>query len=441
MGTRMPSPVVTVNRMLCLAFLCSAAACSDDDGPSGDAVSIGPDAPVAMDLGRRDRGLDRSRDTSGDATADAESDAATDADADAGGDAESPADGADGSGGGCAIQVEVVETQGDVGWHTSVAADSTGALHVAYYHAGAGQLRYATNKGGIWTSQLVDGTGDVGRYASLHLDAADKAIVAYYDATQKRPKLAIQLAGGGWSTSTFDTAKTGVGTHLAGARDAAGALHLVYYDAVATDLRYAWLQGGSWDFAYVEQSQSDVGTHASIAVDGAGVRHVAYRDATQKDLRYAKSTGTKSFSAKTIDSQGDVGTDTAIAVTKAGEAHVVYHDKTTGAVKHAVLEGSGGVKTDTIAAGGLGWYGDVMIDGSGAGGNTVVHAAYYDYQNGALWYASNGGGGWKTVKVDGKKIAQVGWDLSMTLVAGSVHLTYYDAINTNLKHAMLTGCP
>jgi hypothetical protein len=347
---------------------------------------------------------------------------------------------ADGSAG-CTMLVEVVESQGDVGWHTSLSADSAGALHVAYYDAGGGQLRYANNKGGTWAMKLVDGTGDVGRYASIHLDAVGKPIVAYYDATQKRPKLAIQLASGGWSTSSLDTSKTGVGTHLAGVRDVTGTLHLVYYDAVATDLRYARFDSGSWDYGYVEQSAGDVGTHGSIAVDSAGALHVAYRDATAKDLRYAKSSGAKSFSATVIDSSGDVGTDTAVAVTPAGVAHVVYHDKTSGSVKHARIDGTS-IAKEIIATGGVGWYGDVLLDGSGAGGSTVVHAAYYDYQNGVLRYAvKNGKGAWKTVKVDGKKNAQVGWDLSMTKVLGSIHLTYYDAINTNLKHAMLTGCP
>jgi hypothetical protein len=88
----------------------------------------------------------------------------------------------------------------------------------------------------------------------------------------------------------------------------------------------------------------------------------------------------------------------------------------------------------------VGWYTAVGVEV----GTGVVHAAYYDYTKGELRYASRKSGSW-VVLVDGLT-GQAGWDLSMALRSGmnsgtnDVHLTYYDTVNGDLKHATLTNC-
>jgi len=68
---------------------------------------------------------------------------------------------------------------------------ASGRLHVAYYDATHGDLRYARKDGsGAWTRRLLDAVGDVGSHLSMTLDAAGAIAVAYRDESQRVLKLA-----------------------------------------------------------------------------------------------------------------------------------------------------------------------------------------------------------------------------------------------------------
>ncbi|MEM6342788.1 MAG: T9SS type A sorting domain-containing protein [Bacteroidota bacterium] len=77
-----------------------------------------------------------------------------------------------------------------------------GALHLCYYLASEGELRYAflDNPGGVWTNQLIDNTSlIVGQQPSFKADNNGKLYVAYVDAFNAKLKLANLPVGGSWT--------------------------------------------------------------------------------------------------------------------------------------------------------------------------------------------------------------------------------------------------
>lgn len=91
-------------------------------------------------------------------------------------------------------QIETVEGSGghDVGSFCSAAVHSTsGRVHVAYYDATTRDLKYARkDPGGSWVRKVLDVQGDVGAHASIAIDAAGAVHIAYRDETNKQLKVA-----------------------------------------------------------------------------------------------------------------------------------------------------------------------------------------------------------------------------------------------------------
>ena len=66
----------------------------------------------------------------------------------------------------------------------SLVIDSSNVLHIAYYDATNGDLKYATGTlAGGFTYEVVDSNADVGIDSDITLDSNGKPHIAYYDAT------------------------------------------------------------------------------------------------------------------------------------------------------------------------------------------------------------------------------------------------------------------
>lgn len=89
-------------------------------------------------------------------------------------------------------KIEVVDPDSSAGEYTSIALDSQGRPHIAYYDFINKDLKYAWWTGSTWIITTVDRTGDVGKYASLALDGSDLAHISYYDVNNNSLKYASQ---------------------------------------------------------------------------------------------------------------------------------------------------------------------------------------------------------------------------------------------------------
>ena len=78
-------------------------------------------------------------------------------------------------------RIEVVDSVGDVGWHTSIAVDGSGYPHVSYFDATNESLKYAKWTGSNWSIGTVDTDGRVGLYSSIALDSKGDPHISYSD--------------------------------------------------------------------------------------------------------------------------------------------------------------------------------------------------------------------------------------------------------------------
>ena len=82
--------------------------------------------------------------------------------------------------------VQTVDTTGDVGRYTSLALDSQGRPHIAYYDVSNTQLKYAFWTGSSWQTEVADPNPNAGYWntdRSLRVGSDDCPRVAYYRQT------------------------------------------------------------------------------------------------------------------------------------------------------------------------------------------------------------------------------------------------------------------
>lgn len=171
----------------------------------------------------------------------------------------------------------------------SLALDSHGHPHIAY---GYDSLYYAYYDGSLWHYETVDNSPRVGEYTSLALDSSGTVHIAYFDSKNGDLKYARRV-GGNWQVETV--ASDGlVGQYVSLALDSNSYPHLVYqYGGGASGspaIRYAKWTVLGWNTQDIQTGILAEGT--SIAVDQNGVPHVSYSisQGSSKMLRYARWT-------------------------------------------------------------------------------------------------------------------------------------------------------
>jgi hypothetical protein len=125
----------------------------------------------------------------------------------------------------------------DLGQYASLAIDRLGGLHVSYYEATYGVLKYAYARDG-WSSWETAGVEvGVGAGTSCAVDAYGNIYIAYYDQTNGYLKLATKAPGGFWVTQAVDTAAN-VGEMPSLALYGPD-VHITYFDRTYGHLKYA----------------------------------------------------------------------------------------------------------------------------------------------------------------------------------------------------------
>ena len=194
--------------------------------------------------------------------------------------------------------IETVDSAGYVGEYTSLTLDGSGYPHISYYCCGTptpgcniGDLKYAYQDASGWHIETVDSEGNVGRHTSLALDESGYPHISYYDDTNDDLKYAYQDASG-WHIETVDGEwRVGASTSLV--LDGNGFPHISYYFCGTPhyicnvgDLKYAYQNTSGWHIETVDRGDWDVGNFTSLSLDEGGYPHIGYYDNANGDLKY-----------------------------------------------------------------------------------------------------------------------------------------------------------
>jgi hypothetical protein len=178
---------------------------------------------------------------------------------------------------------------GQVGSWSSIALEPTTHVPHISYHAGKPfyDLKHAWLSGTTWLSVTVDSEGDVGWYTSLALDSNGAPHISYFDNTNDTLKHAW-LSGATWLSETVDS--IGKPIYGRGATsleiNQSDTIYISYHDAIHGDLRLATFDGTAWITQTVD-STGHVGWYSSLALDAVGCPHISYYDETNGDLKHA----------------------------------------------------------------------------------------------------------------------------------------------------------
>jgi hypothetical protein len=289
-----------------------------------------------------------------------------------------------------------------VGTYNDVAVAADGTVHLSYYDATGGDLRYASRSpSGTWTTSAAVTTNTVGAYSNICVDPAGTPIIAYYDATTTDLLLATRQSNGAFTTSPIDVSATAaVGSSASMACDADGGVFVSYQDSTNGDLKFASRAPGSSTFLpQAIDTTATTGSQTSIALAPNGEPRVAYFSLTGTTLRLAKRTGGANWSSDPIEAALGANPVPSVAVLPNGVELVAYN------LRRCV---------------------------SGCAGTVPVYT--YD-----LELASRGAdAGFVHVRVE-----DVGTNGIQTAAAvdrsGMAHVLYYDPTNQDLRHAF--RCP
>lgn len=330
-----------------------------------------------------------------------------------------------------------LEWVGNTGPYSSLALDPDGGPAIAYCHGilgiGSNSVKYTYFDGTNWNMEVIDDDTDAGPHISLAFDSTGTAHVAYYDAKDKALNYAVRGSGGIWRLERVDNDPDNVGQYPSIAIDAEDRPHISYYDADDGDALYAVFNGIAWILTNIEW-MDDVGQYSSLVLDSNDMPRVCYYNATDNALRIAAYDDRLGFWLyDTVDDSADVGKYCRMGIAGGAIPGICYYDADNGNLKYATwVPGSNFWVTTTVDAGGnVGEYCDLALDSAGD-----PHISYYDRTNGDLKYAAFN----RTLTNWSIEVAEdfqdAGQHSSLAVGDdGSIHACYYDADNDGLLYA------
>lgn len=311
----------------------------------------------------------------------------------------------------------------------AIAVTSNGDVHIVYYNYDTHQLKHAVYDGTSWSrSVIVSNTGSTDyRDVEMVVDRNDHLHVSHWvtgDYLHYR-----YFNGSGWSTpystSNVDSYGTGI------AVDSNNRAHIVFSSPayVCGGLYLAYDDGTSWNKIGLDTSTDLLGCYPSIDIDDNDAVHVAYRDHRNSRFNYItnesgpwdkyqhSNTNTPGYHTQTkVKSDGDIfiiqknsnglqfaegypgslwnqgavtgdsGDDTSLFLDAADRPHVLHWKTSSDDLLYSTRSTAGTWSSLTVdGAGGLdvGRSNALVVDD-----NHQLHAAYADYDNKNLRYAT-----------------------------------------------------
>ncbi len=286
----------------------------------------------------------------------------------------------------------------------SLVLDSKERPRIAYADEGTisgAKLRYVNWDGQSWQSRAIPVSSDVvGYYTSIVLDSQDNPSISFYEYRGPRGSdIRIRLRVVSWTGQYWESrlvdSDEGSGKFNAMAIDPQGRLHLAYANVTTATagMRYAYWDGRVWNLEHVEgQAENNgeyVGYSAIVALDEAGTPHLSYMNTSSPGVKYAvRRDGL--WHTELVDTVSRVGYPdrNSLVVDASGRPFIGYYDAGVGLLKLARREAQG-------------WVSEV-VDGDGCGFTSSLQI-----DHGTIWisYTDGANGG---VKVAYKELAEVG---------------------------------
>jgi hypothetical protein len=312
---------------------------------------------------------------------------------------------------------------------TGIAVGADGVIHLSYYDAGGGDLKYACRQGGTWYTQTVDSLGKVGLWSSLGLDSQGQPMISYSNDTECDLKFAT-WNGTAWNTTTVDSIDL-VGGRNSMSVDKDGLPHIAYYDGTHNGIKYAHWNGSSWSVQTVFANFS-VGSYLSIAVDSSGHPWVAYEDSQR--VAYSVLEGTTWNRSYLNDPlSGQTGQWCSIQLDSSDCPHLSYQVGTNKyGVRYAKYDGS--AWTFESVASGLYKVNETDLALDPQGNPYICYRAWTDGSHGELCCAYWDGLGWQTDIIQPGKA----WGSPSIAVddLGHVFIAYEDSVAQTAKVAV-----
>lgn len=374
--------------------------------------------------------------------------------------------------GDCLWENATVDSDGNVGQYCSIAVDSNGKAHIAYFELARepnllkhlltkvvelihgktvpyGNLKYANNANGAWRVFTLDtGSGMIPRIFvdknnNLHiihskLGVSDTSTVLDLKYTTNK--------SGSWETAAIESGVV-KGSDSSIVVDSNGKVHISCRNEEGVGspgggqggLRYITDASGEWTWYDVDTSQT-TGNDGDIALDKDGRVHISYLD-KNAGLKYATNSD-GSWKGDVLDKTTSVGWNSSIAVDSNNKVHISYSDPSPLA-PNVNPPGNGYLKYATNVSGE--WVIHVVDDqnagtftGLAVDGQDNVHIAYHtsDGASSTLMYAINSQGSWVKETVDDDERGAVGIYCAIAVDSdGHPHISHYDYNNQLLKYA------
>lgn len=232
-----------------------------------------------------------------------------------------------------------------------------------------------------------------------------------------------------WFSEAVDiNTKTGIFSSIIAGPD--GSRYIAYLDDGNDDLKLATYNGSAWSLiSNVGESNGQNGWYPSLAIDRHGSLHISDYSMSEQQILYGSMAeeGIWKFEVA-VDHVSAL--DTSLAITQDDIPHIVYFDEASGQVRDAVKGASGWASTAIGDGKKEGFSFPVIVDQ-----NNNLHVAFYG-SSGGLIHATLAGNAWSSEVVD----PSAGGFPSLALDrSGNLHISYYDPVNQDLKHAYQDG--
>jgi hypothetical protein len=282
----------------------------------------------------------------------------------------------------------------DIGGHCSLALDSSGNPHIAYYRGH--ELIYASRDGSGWSKQFVGSLSNVDLKPCFVMDSKDNPHISYSDngtlyyASWNNKSWNIQMVDhdGRESSLALDSDDNPYISYRADLR-----FYLIKGGINVTEstLMCANLNGSIWNTEVVDQN----GSGSSIALDTNGKPHISY-SSTDDILKYASWTGLN-WDCLTVDAAANGHDSICLALDSNDNPHISFFNE---GVDYATWNGTdwkvlfiddGAALFNALAVDSAG-NPHIIYDADPGLGYTYFNGTHWKYQSIYVKYVSGGMG-------------------------------------------------